>query len=42
MIYQKCWDASYIRAQSNPNKSQYEHYLDLLKENEDDRTHYME
>ena len=29
---EKCWGDAFIRARTNPNKTQAEHYLDLLKE----------
>lgn len=42
MTCKKCWDMAYMRMINNPNKSQYDHYKELLKENENNRDHYME
>lgn len=32
MVCEKCWDDAYSRMLTNPNKSQYEHYQDMLRE----------
>ncbi|GIV43937.1 MAG: hypothetical protein KatS3mg035_1060 [Bacteroidia bacterium] len=29
---EKCWSDAYMRTLSDPMKSQYEHYVDLIKE----------
>lgn len=29
---EKCWSAAYIRHMNNPQKSQAEHYVDLLED----------
>ena len=31
-VCERCWADSKMRARNNPNKDQYQHYLDLLKE----------
>jgi hypothetical protein len=40
VVCDKCWSDAHIRSQNNTTKSQYEHYLDILKEvNERNKLH---
>lgn len=32
---EKCWGDAFLRTLSHPDKSQYDHYLDLLSERKD-------
>jgi len=34
-VCEKCWEDAYFRTLSDPAKSQYEHYVDLLLERRD-------
>lgn len=38
-VCEKCWSHAYLREMADPSRSQYEHYLVLLKENADDPAH---
>ena len=31
VVCEECWGNAHLRMQDNPQKSQYEHYLDLIK-----------